>query len=296
MITIESPTLQAKIKPTGAELSSLYSKASGKEYIWQGNPTWWTGQAPILFPNIGFMKDNMYNHNGISYEIPKHGFVRNAEFCIQQPATQDLSKATFTYSSNEATRKIYPFEFMLSVEFELVANALSITYHVKSTSQNIPMYFSIGAHEAYNCPIQESESFEDYFLEFDKTATYTSNMITSSGILSTETYNVIENGHILPLNHALFQNDAIVIQNVPSSRVFLRSKKSNTAIEINYHDAPNLGIWTKVGAPYICIEPWYGLPDSPHHNGNIIDKPGIIALSAQEEFSWTHTITIHDKD
>jgi galactose mutarotase-like enzyme len=108
------------------------------------------------------------------------------------------------------------------------------------------------------------------------------------------TYPVIENGRILPLRHGLFNNDALVFRNVPSRCLSLKSRKSETAIEVDYQSAPHLGIWQKPGAPYICIEPWHGLPDEKSHNGKIEEKYGIISLEAGGEWRWTHTITVRE--
>ena len=289
--TIKSDILQVDINSVGAELSSIYSVQMDREYLWQGDSAWWTGRAPILFPIVCSMKDNAYLYNDKTYEMPKHGFVRRAEFVAKEV---NDSKIIFEYRDNEETQKLYPFAFLLQVTFELVGNTLSTTYRVENHNSN-PMYFSIGAHEAYNCPLESEEDFEDYYLEFEKDGTYISETLTDLGLLNGETYNVIENDHIIPLMQKWFDNDnTLIFKNVPSSRVFLKSKKSTTAVEIDYQNAPHLGVWKKTGAPYLCIEPWYGLPDYVDHDGNIKNKCGIVTLDANSDFTWTHNIIIHE--
>jgi len=286
---IQNDFLKAEINPIGAELSSLYSKHTGKEYLWQGDATWWASRAPILFPIVCSLKDGTYSLNGETYNMPKHGFVRGATFNI---VSAEHSKITFEYSDNDATRKMYPFSFVFQVIFELLESRLSTTYRVVNRN-DYDMYFSLGSHEAYRCPRENGETFDDYYLEFERDSTYVSEVVTSAGLLNGESYTVIDNGKILPLKHELFANDALIIKNVPSRRVFLKSKKSPAVVEVNYYDAPHLGIWTKAGAPYICIEPWHGLPDDVGHGGQIENKPGIIRLSAGSDFVWTHDIAIH---
>jgi len=290
MYRIESNILRADINPVGAELSGLYSKKTGKEYLWQGDPAWWTGRAPILFPIVCSMKDSSYIYNGKTYNMPKHGFVRHAAFTVK-PFT--ASKIVFEYSDNKETRKAYPFAFLFQVIFEVVGNTLSTTYTVENRN-SYPMYFSVGAHEAYRCPWEDGETFEDYYLEFDKDATYITETVNDAGLIKGDTYPVIENGRVLPLTHELFVNDALIFKTVPSSKVRLKSKKSPTVIEVDYQDAPQLGIWTKVGAPYICIEPWYGLPDDVGHDGRIENKFGMVKLDAGGGFVWEHTIAVRE--
>jgi len=286
--SIKSDVLQADINAVGAELSSLRSAQA--EYLWQGDPTWWAGRAPILFPIACSMKDNTYVYNGKAYNMPKHGFVRNAELSV---FAKGDSKITFEYSDNEETRKMYPFSFLFQVVFELVGNTLSTTYRVVNRS-DVTMYFSVGAHEAYRCPREDGETFDDYYLEFEKDGTYITETVNSAGLLDGNSYTVIENGNILPLKHELFVNDALIFKNVPGRRVSLKSKKSPAVVTVDYQGAPYLGIWTKVGAPYVCIEPWYGLPDEVTHDGKIENKLGIVSLDAHSEFEWMHTITISE--
>jgi len=290
LYTIQNDFLKADINTVGAELSSLSSKQTGTEYLWHGDPAWWAGRAPILFPIVCSLKDGVYTYNGVTYSMPKHGFVRGAEFTVA--LIQD-GKIIFEYSDNEETRKMYPFSFLFQVTFELVDNQLIVIYRVINRS-DVAIYFSIGAHEAYRCPREDGESFDDYYLEFETDDTYISETVTPAGLISGERYMVIEGDKTLPLKHELFANDALIIKDVPSSRVSLKSKKSRAVVEINYHDAPHLGIWTKVGAPYICIEPWYGLPDEVGHDGRIEDKLGIVSLGAGREFVWPHDIKIHE--
>lgn len=288
--TIQSDILRADINSVGAELFSIYSKQTGKEYLWQGDSVWWSGRAPILFPIVGAMKDNSYIYNSKIYHMPKHGLVRRAKFDV---AAAESSKIVFEYSDNEETQGLYPFEFLFQAIFELTDSMLSVSYRVENRNK-CPMYFSLGSHEAYRCPRENGESFEDYYLEFEKDGIYTGETVTDKGLISGETYTVIEDGRIIPLAYNLFEKDAIIFKNVPSSRIFLKSKKTSDTVEVAYQDAPHLAIWTKVGAPFICIEPWHGIPDDAEHKGRVEVKSGIITLDAGSDFMWTHTITIHE--
>jgi galactose mutarotase-like enzyme len=289
MHTIRSDSFTVRTNPIGAELSNLISVKTQREYIWQGDPAWWGSRAPVLFPILCSMRDDSYTYEGKGYHMPKHGFVRKAPFSLEKTAPNQI---VCEYADNAETRVMYPFAFTFRVIFTVEGNTLHTTYHTVNRGGDT-MYFSVGAHEAFNCPWEAGENFEDYYLEFDTDGDYNSEIILPGGLLDGKTYPVIRNGRILPLKHELFNNDALVFRHVPSRRVFLKSKKSAPVVEVDYQNAPHLGIWQKPGAPYICIEPWCGLPDEASHNGKIEEKYGIIALPAGKEHEWTHTITIH---
>ncbi|MCL1884924.1 MAG: aldose 1-epimerase family protein [Defluviitaleaceae bacterium] len=289
--TINSDAFKVELNTTGAELSSILSKKSGMEYIWQGNPEWWAGRAPILFPMLCAIKNGTYTIGGTVYNMTKHGFVRYAEF---ETAQADDKKVVFEYRDNEETLKMYPYKFLLQIIFELDKSTLSTTYKVKSFNES-PMYFSIGAHEAYRCPRNEDETFEDYYIEFEKDGKYISETVNENGLITGEQYTIIENGRIIPLDYSLFSKDTLMFKNPQSSKVFLKSKKSKTVLEVDYKNAPYLAIWTKKGAPYVCIEPWFGMPDEENHDGDIKKKLGIEIIEPNGEFSWTHNITIHER-
>jgi galactose mutarotase-like enzyme len=272
---LESNDLKIAVSNTGAELKSLFSKKTGTEYLWQGDPFWWGSSAPVLFPVIGALKDG---------SLPKHGFVRQAYFYSRN----EQNKLIFEYVDNPLTRTVYPYAFTFSVAFSLVDNVLTIENRVTNNSET-DLYFSVGAHEAYAC----GGDFDDYFIEFEKEETLESLAVnTKTGLLSGTAYPVkLEGGHLLPLAHGLFENDALIFKNIKNKRLFVKSKKSNGFIEVAY-DAPNLGIWTKPGAPYICIEPWWGLPDYDDSEGGLPNKDGIVKLGKGKEFISNHSITV----
>jgi galactose mutarotase-like enzyme len=299
--TLESPALRIAVSNKGAELQSIFCKKTNTEHLWQGGPGWWGGRAPVLFPVVCALKDGAFTHEGKRYELIKHGFVRNASFHDRH--TPD--KLIFEYIDSPETRAVYPFGFIFTVEFSLRDNQLIIDNRVVNQGKD-DMYFSVGAHEAFNCPITDEISFEDYYLEFDTPEKPDNSLINmQSGLLSGETHPVpLQNDRILPLKHCLFDNDALIFKDIKSRKVSLKSRKSNTVIEVTY-DAPHLGIWqmhrkhgkppsgsNQPGAPYICIEPWWGLPDYDHSSGILAEKDGIVKLGAGKEFVFNHTITL----
>ena len=288
---LESNLLYAEIDDKGAELQSLFSKQTKTEYLWQGNPAVWAQRAPVLFPIVGRLKDGKYTHNGRTYNMPPHGFVSSAQFKAE--LTEDNS-LILSYEDSKESRKLYPFAFAFNVIFTVKWNVIETIYEVINRT-NGTMYFSFGSHEGYRCPRFEGEVFEDYFLEFDNEGIYTSHKISPDGLLMDDTYPLIEGGRQLSLNYGLFDNDSLVFANVPSGKVALCSRKSSSRLEIEYDDAPNLVVWTKPQAPFVCIEPWYGLPDFENSDGQLANKKGIIALEKDAVFNWRHTISIYER-
>lgn len=284
IIEIKNEALSVSIKTLGAELSSVKGK-SGEELLWQGDKSVWSGQAPVLFPICGGLRDGKYTYKEKEYSLEKHGFARRSEF---EGEKLSEAKAIFTLKSNEETLKVYPFEFVLTVTYELAGNTIKVTYGVKNPAED-EMYFSIGAHEAYSCP----EGIEDYYIEFDEEQTF--DTWTLEGVLmSNKTEKAAESGKTISLNAGMFENDALIFKNVPYDKASLVHKSSKKRITVSFSGFKNFLLWTIPGAKYICLEPWAGFPDSISSTGNISEKEDIICLAGKSEYTLTHTVTFED--
>ncbi len=283
MNTITSSKLTVSVNTRGAELCSIKS-AAGTEYLWQADPAFWKGQAPILFPTIGKLQDGRYRLNGQTYELAPHGFARTMDFTLidQQPDV-----LTCQLLPTDETRARYPFEFALKVIYRLSGNALSIEYAVRNTGSSI-MPFSIGCHEAYNLP----GPIDECFLEFEKTETADPRLINAKGMVSTDTVAVLKNTRTLPLSKTLFDRDVLIFLDVKSKKVTLGAKNSPRRLTVEFAGFPHLGIWAKPAAPFVCIEPWFGHSDPEQSYGDIWEKPGIMKLEAGKTFTCMHRVTV----
>lgn len=286
--TISNEYLRVTVRPKGAELQSIVSQKSGVEYLWQGDPAYWEGRAPVLFPIVGRLAGMKYRYRGREYEMSIHGFAKDSDFVYSREGEDAIR---FTLADSEETRKLYPFSFQFEVAFRLEQSTLIVDYIVKNRTDG-EMLFSMGAHEGYRCPREEGECFEDYELVFSETDDYRTMLVNvENGLMTGETSPVFE-GTTLGLTHKLFENDALVFGNIKSKMVRLQSRKSKAAIEVTYEGADNLGIWTRVGAPYVCIEPWCGMPDYVGSAGELTQKQGIIRLENEGECTFTHQIKV----
>jgi len=291
--TIETNNLVVEVSEKGAELQSIRSKKDGTEYLWQGTHPYWPGRAPILFPIVCSIKNSRYTYAGTTYEMPQHGFARHSIFELAERTPYSLK---FELTSSAATKKSYPFDFKLLVEYILNGDSLAINYKVENKG-NSAMLFNIGAHEAYNCPVFKDETFEDYYLEFEPLdGKLTATSITEKGLLTNSHYEIEAENNCLNLDYELIRkNGTLIFENINSKKITIKSNKSDTCIEVAY-DAPHVGVWTQHEngrPPFVCIEPWHGLPDEDTSTGVLEDKKGILRLEAGAAQLFSHTITVH---
>ena len=276
----ENNNFTLAVKEMGAELNSLKSKKSGFEFIWDGNEEYWYGQSPILFPIIGRLLDDKYRLNGCEYTMPKHGIVRKKPFTLVESTNDSL---TFVQTDDEESINIYPYKFELKVKFTLTDNGLVVDHTVTNKSDSV-MYYSFGAHPAFNCEIGD-------YLEFNKDTALTTERIDHDSILIEEKFPVDMNDNKVIITKDIFNDDALILSNYNSDVVTLKSNNHNRQIKFNFK-SPLLGVWAKPGAPYVCIEPWYGIDDRYNAGHDFTKKERICSLEAGETFVFPVTVTV----
>jgi galactose mutarotase-like enzyme len=290
MITLENEFLKIGVNPIGAEINSIFSKGSSIEYCWQGNPDIWGSTAPVLFPIIGCLKNERYYFEGKHYTIPKHGFIRNNKnLQFEQPSENTIA---YSLKYNEESLKNYPFKFEFIIRFILIENVIHVEHEVINHSGTDEMYFSLGGHPAFKCPINEREKYEDYYLEFEKEENVNTWEVLPSGLINSVTQPLLDSTSILNLHKNLFDNDALILKEHNSKRVSLKSKKSNNCVTVEYKDFPYLGLWAKPGADFICIEPWLGISDTHDTDQNFKTKEGILKLGVRSHYRASYSIII----
>ena len=285
---IKNKFIKAKIKSFGAELNSLQKIDDNLEYIWQGDSKYWARHSPILFPIVGRLKNDSYFYKNQKFNMSQHGFARDKEFEIINQGDDFIE---FRLCSDEKSLEIYPFLFELVLGYKLEKNSLIISYKVVNKS-NDEMFFSIGAHPAFNWVLNENEQKEDYFLEFENIKSTKRYFLNDLGLVyDSLDLNITDNK--LFLNEELFKDDALVFNDTNIKNVTLKSIKSENFIKMNFEDFPYLGIWSKPsGAPFLCIEPWCGVADDIKTNQNFEEKNGILNLKKDEVFKASYSIEI----
>lgn len=279
MIILKSEHLTVGVNPFGAELSSIVDN-TGREYVWQGNPSIWSGHSPILFPIAGRLLSDSYVYNDTKYYLQKHGFARKSAFAIY---SEDDDHATFTLAATEDTKRVYPFDFLLTADYRLNGKTLTVTNTVDNIGTE-DMYFSFGAHPAFNIEIGDR-------VEFSETEDFTTYLFNDLG-LADGTKTIAENTNSITITDHIFDGDALFFENLKSTSATVVSEKDGALLKMTYGKAPFLGLWAKPGAPYVCIEPWHGFCDNPGVSGKLEEKPQIIKLGAGEKFVFSYTIEI----
>lgn len=287
---IENEYFIADINEVGAELYSLKSKTTGIEYLWQGDSKYWTGRSPVLFPICGRLYKGKYVYRDKEYLMDIHGIAKSARFTTQVVSESEIG---FTLVSSEETKTYYPFDFEFTVKYALKKYALEITYMVNNKDKKV-MPFSFGAHPAFNVPF-DGGKFEDYYIEFNKDEL--KRIVLSDNCFYTgETENyILKNGKIR-LTHDLFDNDALFFE-TKTDNVKLKSCKSENYVEIIYKDMTCLGLWhmPKTDAPYVCIEPWHGIPSDEGNIDDLSIKRQMIKLKPKNTYSNLYMIKIAER-
>ncbi len=286
MTKLVNDQLSVSIKTSGAELSSILDSKSGIEYLWKGDPSVWGRHSPVLFPIVGRLKENTYTSGGNSYSLPQHGFARDMEFTILSESKEEIV-LSLVYS--EETLKKYPYKFELQIRYSLKGRKLTVGYKVINLQDSI-LYFSLGAHPGFNCPLNKEEQYEDYFLEFSKAETLNLSVL-KDGLISHEEIPYLNQEKTIPLSYELFKNDALVFKNYKSDSISLKHKIKGEVFKFHFAGYPFLGIWSKPG-PFVCIEPWYGIADFTDHNGVLEQKTGIQSIEAGNEFNCEWAVEI----
>ena len=282
----------AAFMETGGEILSIVDfENENKEYIWVGDKKYWDGHGPNLFPIVGRVKEGKYVYNGKEYSIKSpHGFVWISKLNIYSYSDNSI---TFNLKSNTETKKSYPFDFDYYVKYTLIDKKVIVSYTVINTSDTEDLIFALGAHPGFNVPLNKDEKFEDYYLEFGEKCT-PDEIICKEAFLTGETRPYeLEDGKILRLRHNLFDNDAILLQN-HAKKVTIRSDKSERGVSVTFPDFKYLGIWhtNKTDAPFVCIEPWNGVPSLLEAEENLETKYDMMKLSPNNKYEASFEIEV----
>ncbi len=274
MLTITYKHFQATINPVGAELSSL--KVNQTEHLWHGDEKYWSGRAPVLFPIVGALKNDHMIYQGLRYEMPRHGIARRATFdCI----AHSTSAVSLRLQSDEKSLQQYPWQFELRVHFCLNESGLDISYEVINNDEK-PMLFTLGSHPAFALNCKNPTELSEYTVAVDQTEPLECYKLDSAGLLATtaEPHN-----SVFSLSETIFNDDALVFRNIAARSISLHYK-DNAVLTVDTDGAPHLGIWSKPGAPFVCIEPWLGTSDFIDSDNQFENKPDLSTLASGETY------------
>lgn len=289
--TYENDRLCVKISDHGAELSGIYDKKNNREVIWDANPDVWNRHAPVLFPSVGVTHNGEYRYNGKTYKMGQHGFARDMDFTF---VGIEGNQIIHELKSTEETKENYPFDFVFRVIHVVEENKVIVKWQVENKTAG-DMYFTIGAHPAFNVPAKEGTERKDYKLTFEG-----QDKLDYILINSTEGTAIYKDVKELPLTNGkytigehLFDDGVLIFEDTQVEKVGLEFPDGTPYVTIDCKGFPFTGVWTKPVAPFVCLEPWYGRCDNEDFTGEYQEKTGVQKLDEGKTFDVQYTITIH---
>lgn len=292
---LENSELSIQVDELGAELTSIYNPSAKSEYLWNASPEYWKRHSPILFPFVGSLRNKSFIYEGAVYPASQHGFARDKRFRLLNRSDTEL---WFFLEDDEETIRHYPFHFRLEVGYLLKDKAITVSWRVVNRGHK-EMYFSIGAHPAFNCPLHPDENNTECFIQFDNREPLHYLLINESGLavkkpLEEQDLLATDDHGCLPYNPHLFDKDALIFEDRQCHRVSLLNSSKLPYVTVSF-DAPLFGLWSPAGknAPFFCIEPWYGRCDSEAFQGTLKEREWGNTLQAGEAFEAYYTIELY---
>ena len=271
---LSNGTLSAAIKADGAELCSLRD-AAGEEMLWQAAAVW-PRHAPVLFPIVGRLKDDRLQHRGRSYHLTQHGFARDRRFAwLNRGATA----CRLVLHEDAGTRAMFPFAFRLEIAFALDDDVLETSFTVANPGREV-LPASLGAHPAFVWPLGEGLDKRDHVLAFADPEPSPVRRL-DGGLLKPEPEPTPIAGQVLALDPALFAADAVILPS-PASRSVRYTAPGAPVIEVGWQGFEQLGLWSRDGGDFLCIEPWHGMASPTDFAGEFSDKPGLMLIPPGE--------------
>jgi galactose mutarotase-like enzyme len=284
--SIASAELSAAIDPRGAQLSILRDR-DGRDLLWNGDAGVWAGRAPLLFPIVGVLAGGSYRLGPNRYALSRHGFARDKEFALE---SANATAATFVLRPDASTLAVYPFQFELQARYELHGAMLSVSTQIRNRGdENMPASF--GYHPGFRWPLPYGEPRASHVLRFENDEPGNARRIDSNGLLTPTRYPTPVTDRQLALSDALFRDDVLILDQI-KSRSVVYGASTGPKLRIAFPDAVYLGLWTKPGAPFICIEPWHGITDAQGFTGDFREKPGIFLLKRGAALTAKMDITL----
>lgn len=281
MIVMENEWLKVEISTSGAEVRKVQHKKNSLDYMWTGDPAYWGRVSPVLFPIVGRLKEDRYQLDGMTFEMSQHGFLRDVEFAVCE---QTETSTSFLFESAGRYLHFYPYDFKAIIRYTLIEDSLHVGWEIVNENKE-EMYFSIGAHPAFKIPLSKNETIEDYSLQFTSAANKKVMEYELKGSLIHKK-GAVDELPTIQLTDSLFAQDALVYSNI--DQISMISNKSKHGVEVMFEGFPFVGIWSKYNdgtiAPFVCIEPWYGIADTFDTTGNLKEKFGINKLASGETF------------
>ena len=283
--------IDVEVDSMGAELKSVKDK-SGREFMWNGDPKFWNRTSPVLFPFVGMVADGKYRHEGREYTMTQHGFARDYE---HELLSKNDDKIFFSFKGNEKTNEIYPFDYDFACGYALKRNSIEVVWQVANTG-NQDMYFALGAHPAFSCPLGADGTLKGYSIKTDAKENLKARIFNDAKGLATDTIKEwkIDSEGKIALDEHTFDEGVLIFENDQVHEISLVDESGKEFVTVSFK-APLVGVWSPVkkNAPFVCLEPWYGRCDKVGYSGELKDRDYEQKLGAGEKFMAMYTMTFN---
>lgn len=284
-VEIRGGGLTARIARRGAELVRLQDGA-GRDLLWDGDPAFWTGHAPLLFPIVGRVAGDRITVDGRDHPMRQHGLARLMDF---EPVEADGSRCRWRLAASEATLAQYPFAFVLDATYALSERSLAVTAAVRNAGDR-PMPAAFGFHPAFRWPLPGGSAREDCAVTFEHDEPAPIRRIEGGLVLPGPVPTPVE-GRRLALHDGLFAHDALVFDRL-TSRSVTYGGPQGLQVRVDFPGMPELGLWSKPGAGFVCIEPWHGTASPQGFEGEFSDKPGLVRIAPGETRTFAMKVAV----
>lgn len=281
---IANQHLTVEVSPLGAEMQAL-TTADGRSFLWNGDAAFWTGRSPVLFPMVGKAPENRITVEGKSYEMAQHGFARRAEFSL---AVSMGTLCRYELAASDATRAVYPFEFLLAVEHALEGCRLTVSAEVENRNTR-PMPFGLGFHPAFVWPLPGAAG-RPHTVTLDNGAEPALVRLESGLVKWEKLPSPFKSGR-LTLDRAMFEADAMIFPE-GAGEGLTYAADGGPALKFSFENLPNLALWQKPGAPFICIEPWHGTAAELGGSDDLANRPYGVTLPPEETVRFAFTVEV----
>ena len=284
-IRIGTARLRAEIALHGAELVRLRDEA-GRDLLWDGDPAYWSGRSPILFPIVGRLKDDRLTVDGVPYPMRQHGIARTSAFAL---VARDEASCRLRLAADATTRRAYPFDFVLDLDYRIAGATLTLAGTVRNAGAAV-MPASFGFHPAFRRPLPYGADPADHAVTFAEEEPEPIAAV-EGGLLSDRRRPSPVRGRTLALGPHLFDDDALIFL-APRSRSVHYGPPGGRGLRVDFADMPQLGLWSKPGAPFLCVEPWSGYASPLGFDGDAAAKPGMTLLQPGESRTFAMSVTL----
>lgn len=286
---IRNESLTLEIDAHGAEMKSLIDNCSGQEYLWCGDAAYWGRTSPVLFPLVGNYREKQSCFDGKWYSLSQHGFARDMDFELVSEKGDEI---WFALEDSPETLEKYPFGFRLELGYRLQGRAVEVLWKVTNKNDR-EMYFSIGGHPAFNCPLRAGEKQTDYRIGFDTCEPLVASVLDENGTVSAQKKVLELTDGMLQITETLFDEDALIVEHDQAHKIALYTPEGEKYLEVRF-EAPLFGIWSPAGkhAPFVCIEPWYGRSDRADFGQKLEEREWGNVLKAGEIFTAAYQICV----